>query len=101
MEGKEFDIPDENQTVEAKDPNLLDAIRSWAMADVTGELQAKQMRSLPQVNCQQLILDRLQPDISWEQLASHYQSKVPSLAAFYQRHCIPKLREFCLRQGYC
>jgi hypothetical protein len=43
----------------------------------------------------------LQPDISWEQLASHYQSKVPSLAAFYQRHCIPKLREFCLRQGYC
>jgi hypothetical protein len=101
MEGKEFDIPDENQTVEAKDPNLLDAIRAWATVDATGELQAKQMRSLPQVNCQQLILDRLQPDISWEYLANHYQSKVPTLAAFYQRHCIPKLRDFCLRQGYC
>jgi hypothetical protein len=101
MEGKELDIPDKNQTLEAKDPNLLDAIRSWAMTDATGELEAKYMRSLPQVNCQKLILDRLQPDITWEYLANHYQSKVPNLASFYQRHCIPRLREFCQAQGYC
>jgi hypothetical protein len=98
--GEELEIPDPQQSNQVESPSLIEVLIEWARRDESGELRAKYMKSRPEVTCQRLILDRLNPENTWEFMAKHYHSKVPTLSCFYRLHCIPKLRGFLGDYGY-
>ena len=81
-------------------PDVLTEVRAWIAADPTGELRAKHIKGHPEVTCQVLLLRRLPPETSWKDLASEFGIPIPSLASFYQRQCLPKLRKFGESEGY-
>jgi hypothetical protein len=81
--------------------SLLDALRDWVTEDKTGELKLVHMINRPDINVQSVSLRRppLCDDTTWAQLAGEFRSEVPSLASFYQRKCIPRLRKFLEDEG--
>ena len=81
-------------------PPILEETRRWVQADPTGELSSTHLRRRPDVTCQRLILRRLPPETSWETLSIEFGVAVSTLSSFYQRQCLPHLRNFGERQGY-
>jgi hypothetical protein len=45
-------------------------------------------------------LRRLPPETSWEKLSQELGIPISSLSTFYQRKCLPKLRNFGESEGY-
>jgi len=78
---------------------LLEIVESWAIADVTGELKSLHIKGHPEVNAQMLILRRLS-ETKWKDLADHFGVGIPALSSFYQRQCVPRLRNFGESEGY-
>ncbi len=78
---------------------LLENLADWAKADPTGELKSLHIKGHPEVNAQMLILRRLS-ETKWKDLAAEFGVGIPALACFYQRKCIPRLRNFCESEGY-
>jgi DNA-directed RNA polymerase specialized sigma24 family protein len=97
-QGLDLDMP--SPSLQPELPNLILAIQAWAQADRTGELRAEHLRDRPQVHSQQLILDRMDPDLEWRCLSRRYGVALSSLSSHYQRKCIPRLQAFCLTHGY-
>lgn len=93
---------DKIDTITAPDdiPPILEEIRAWAESDPDGDLRGTHIKGKPEINCQFLILHRLPPETSWEDLAAEVDSKVSTLSAFYQRQCMPRLRKFGQSEGY-
>jgi len=81
-------------------PPILDKVYAWATADNTGELRSLHIEGKPHVNCQMLILRRLPPETSWKDLATEFGISVSTLSSFYQRQCLPRLRNFGESEGY-
>jgi hypothetical protein len=81
-------------------PPILENVQFWAECDNSGDLRQTHIQGRPDVNCQVLILKRLPPEVSWKELASEYGLTVSTLSSFYQRQCIPKLRQFAINEGY-
>ena len=81
-------------------PPILEDTRIWAETDATGELRKTYVQDRPDVNCQTLILRRLPPESSWEELSSEFDMAISTLSSFYQRQCIKRLRKFGESQGY-
>jgi hypothetical protein len=81
-------------------PPILEEVKAWAEADATGELAATHIKGRPEVNCQVLILRRLPPETSWKALSEEFSLPIPTLSAFYQRQCVPRLRKFGESEGY-
>ena len=81
-------------------PPILETTRKWIETDPNGELRRTYIQGNPKVNCQVLLLQRLPPESSWEDLAVQYQMSVSTLSSFYRRQCLPRLREFGESQGY-
>jgi hypothetical protein len=81
-------------------PPILENIKTWAETDQDGTLAATHIKGHPNVNCQLLILRRLPPETSWEQLSKELGIGIPTLSAFYQRKCMPKLHNFGESEGY-
>lgn len=81
-------------------PPILEEVKAWAEADATGELCATHIKGHPEVNCQVLILRRLPPETSWKALSEEFGLAIPTLSAFYQRQCVPRLRKFGESEGY-
>ena len=79
---------------------LEEAIREWAEGDVTGDLRRIHVRNHPQVNCQVLILRRLPPETTWDNLAAEFNLPRPTIHSFYRRQCKPRLQEFVTHEGY-
>lgn len=80
--------------------SILDATRDWLTEDKTGELQSIHLKKNAKVNVQSLSLRRLPPhETSWSDLSKEYGECVPTLAAFYQRKCVPRLRKFIEEEG--
>jgi hypothetical protein len=78
----------------------VDAVRDWLLEDQTGELRSIHMKNRPDINVQSISLSRLPPDeTSWSDLAKTYESTIPGLSAFYQRKCVPRLKEFLEGEG--
>ncbi|PZO37160.1 MAG: hypothetical protein DCF19_19345 [Pseudanabaena frigida] len=75
-------------------PNLLELVRQWAEADRTKNLRRTYIRDRADVNAQVLILKRLPPETSWQVLSQEFVLPVSTLSSFYQRKCIPLLKEF-------
>jgi len=72
---------------------LEERVQEWVEADVLNELQCH-IQSHPHITCQVLIRRRLLEEISWKELSDEYGIPIPTLSAFYQRHCAKKLLEF-------
>ncbi|WP_434686183.1 sigma-70 family RNA polymerase sigma factor [Pseudanabaena minima] len=78
--------------------NLLDQVRQWVESDKTKVLQRTYIRDRADVNAQVLILRRLPPESSWQILAQEFALPISTLSSFYQRKCIPLLKEFYEQQ---
>ena len=78
--------------------NLLDQVRQWVELDKNKVLQRTYVRDRADVNAQVLILRRLPPESSWQILAQEFALPISTLSSFYQRKCIPLLKEFYEQQ---
>ncbi|MDV2991554.1 MAG: hypothetical protein N4J56_001208 [Chroococcidiopsis sp. SAG 2025] len=81
-------------------PPILETTRKWIQIDPDGDLRRTYIQGYPKVNCQVLLLQRLPPETSWEDLAAQYKLSVSTLSSFYRRQCLPRLRKFGESQGY-
>lgn len=81
-------------------PPILEQVRQWAETDATQELQQVRLERNPQVTCQLLILRRLPPETPWKALADEFGVPIGTLSSFYQRHCLPRLRQFGQSEGF-
>lgn len=81
-------------------PPILEATKQWAETDPEGELHCMHIQGHPQLTCQVLILRRLPPETSWKALAAEFNLSISTLSSFYQRQCIPRLRNFGKSQRY-
>jgi hypothetical protein len=81
-------------------PPMLEDVKKWVETDADGTLISIHIKGHPNANCQLLILRRLPPDSSWEQLSQELGIAIPTLSAFYQRKCMPKLHNFAKSEGY-
>jgi len=77
---------------------------SWVQQDPDKRLRNVYFRKRPEINAQVLILKRLPPDTpSWKKIAAEFNlnsQEAKDLPKFYNRNCLPLLREFGLSQGY-
>lgn len=92
--------PIDNLPAPADLPPILEELQEWVEKDSTRDLRRTHIRDRPDVNCQVLILRRLPPETPWETLAAEYNLSAATLSSFYQRQCLPRLREFGQAQGY-
>jgi hypothetical protein len=81
-------------------PPILETTREWAETDPEGELRHIHIHDHPEVTCQVLILRRLPPETSWTTLAAEFNLSISTLSSFYQRQCLPRLRNFGELQRY-
>ncbi|NJR19591.1 MAG: sigma-70 family RNA polymerase sigma factor [Calothrix sp. CSU_2_0] len=92
--------PIDNLAAPPDAPPILDHVKLWVEQDINGDLYQTHIQGRPDVNCQVLILKRLPPEVSWKDLAQEYNLTVSTLSSFYQRQCIPRLRQFAKTEGY-
>jgi hypothetical protein len=57
-------------------------------------LQGIKMKKYPHVNGQKILQRFIVDDRKWQEISAELNVPVPSLSDFYQRKCIPLLREF-------
>lgn len=81
-------------------PPILEITQQWVETDPDGELGCIHIQGHPQLTCQVLILRRLPPETSWKVLAAEFNLSISTLSSFYQRQCIPRLRNFGKSQRY-
>lgn len=81
-------------------PPLLEEVKAWAESASDPKLRTIYVANHPHITCQLLILRRLPPETPWKDLAAELGISVATLSSFYQRQCLPLLREFGQSQGY-
>lgn len=81
-------------------PPILEETKSWVEQDEQHELRSLSLKDHPQVTAQFLILQRLPPEKSWQDLSDELKISISTLSSFYRRHCLPALRKFGKNQGY-
>jgi hypothetical protein len=81
-------------------PSILEETQAWVKSDLSGELRQLCLKNHPHITAQYLILKRLPPETSWQLLSDELQVSISTLSSFYQRHCLPLLRNFGRNQGY-
>ena len=79
-------------------PPLLAEVQLWA--ETTPQLQKIYIKERPDITCRFLILKRLPPETPWKVLSTELDVSIGTLSSFYQRQCLPLLREFGRTQGY-
>ena len=90
----------ENLAANPDVPLLLEDVRRWVETDPDGELSTIHITNHPKVTAQVLILRRLPPEESWKTLAAEFNLSISTLSSFYQRQCLPRLRNFGQSEGY-
>lgn len=102
IHGSTTRVPDITENLASKPdiPPILENTRAWAESDTTGELRNTHIQHRPDVNCQVLILRRLPPETSWEELSNEFEVAISTLSSFYQRQCVTRLRKFGNCEGY-
>ena len=81
-------------------PPILENTLQWVKQDSSGELSSVHIKGYPQITCQKLILHRLPPETSWQELSKEFGVSISTLSNFYQRQCMPRLRNFAKSEGY-
>ncbi|MCU0537023.1 MAG: sigma-70 family RNA polymerase sigma factor [Hydrococcus sp. Prado102] len=79
---------------------LLEEIKKWVQTDPQKKLSKIHLKDRPDITCQVLILRRLPPETAWKVLAIEFGVSIGTLSSFYQRQCLPILREFGEMEGY-
>lgn len=79
-------------------PPLLQDVQQWAETSIV--LQKIHITGQPHITGRLLILKRLPPEVPWKVLAAELNVSIGTLASFYQRQCMPLLRDFGQQQGY-
>ncbi len=79
---------------------MLEETIDWVKRDPDGELGNIHIKGRSDLTCQLLILRRLPPETDWKSLANEFHCSISTLANFYQRQCLPRLRKFGESQGY-
>jgi hypothetical protein len=97
--GEEID-PIDNLPAPETVPPILEAVQEWATIDASGELGLTHIEGHPEVNCQTLILRRLPPESSWQDLSEEFNLSISTLSSFYRRQCLTRLRKFGASEGY-
>ena len=80
---------------------MLQDLYNW-LQEQRSNLMQKTIRNNPKINVYLLIIRRLPTEyqMSWQALSQEFGVSVPTLSSFYQRQCIPVLREFGQLQGW-
>ncbi|MGC1308534.1 MAG: sigma-70 family RNA polymerase sigma factor [Phormidesmis sp.] len=81
-------------------PPWLEQVQDWVRDNARHNLAELSISNHPTVTAQLLILKRLPPETPWKELAAEHSISVGTLSSFYQRQCLPQLREFGKAQGY-
>lgn len=81
-------------------PPILSETYQWAFTDPDNDLASTHVKGRPEVTCQILILRRLPPETPWKKIAKEFNLPPSTAPNFYKRECLPRLRNFALRQGY-
>ncbi|MCC5601556.1 sigma-70 family RNA polymerase sigma factor [Nostoc favosum] len=81
-------------------PPILEETYQWAFTDPDNDLASTHVKGRPEVTCQILILRRLPPETPWKNIAKEFNLPPSTAPNFYKRECLPRLRNFALRQGY-
>lgn len=92
--------PIENLPSSPDIPPILEETYQWAEADPDGELASTHIKGRPDVTCQILILRRLPPESPWKTIAKEFSLPLSTAPNFYKHECLPRLRNFALKQGY-
>ncbi len=98
-EGNFYD-PVQNIPAPPATQDIQEETRHWVQSDPEGELRSIHVKGRKDITCQLIILRRLPPETSWQQLGAEWDCSYSTLANFYQRKCLPKLRKFARHQGY-
>lgn len=81
-------------------PPILSETYQWVSTDPDNDLASTHVKGHPEVTCQILILRRLPPETPWKNIAKEFNLPPSTAPNFYKRECLPRLRNFALRQGY-
>jgi hypothetical protein len=81
-------------------PPILEETYQWAFTDPDNDLASTHVKGRPDVTCQILILRRLPPETPWKNIAKEFDLPPSTAPNFYKRECLPRLRNFAIRQGY-
>ncbi|MCC5656585.1 sigma-70 family RNA polymerase sigma factor [Nostoc sp. XA010] len=90
----------ENLPAAADIPPILEETYQWASTDPDNDLARTHVKGRPEITCQILILRRLPPETPWKNIAKEFNLPPSTAPNFYKRECLPRLRNFALRQGY-
>lgn len=89
-----------NLPAEPDIPSILEETERWVKTDPDGSLHSTHVKDRPDVTCQILILRRLPPETAWKTIALEFNLPISTAPNFYKRECLPRLRNFALKQGY-
>ncbi|WP_413166853.1 sigma-70 family RNA polymerase sigma factor [Capilliphycus salinus ALCB114379] len=103
--------PDFTDPIEriAAEPDIQPALEiweettEWVNNDPERVLSKTCFRNCPHINCQVLFLKRFPSETPWNDIASDFDltpAETKDLPKFYNRKCLPLLREFGTSQGY-
>ncbi|MBD1867728.1 sigma-70 family RNA polymerase sigma factor [Cyanobacteria bacterium FACHB-471] len=76
---------------------------NWVQTDPQGILQATCFRKRADINAQTLFLMRFPSETSWQVIADRFHltpAEAKDLPKFYNRRCLPLLRNFGVSEGY-
>ncbi|MGJ3252217.1 MAG: sigma-70 family RNA polymerase sigma factor [Elainellaceae cyanobacterium] len=76
---------------------------SWVRDDPDDKLRTTCFRKRPDINAQVLFLKRFPSETPWQDIAHEFDlnaAEAKDLPKFYNRNCLPLLREFGIAQGY-
>jgi hypothetical protein len=83
----------------AEPPPVLAEVMDWLEKEQRALVRVH-VRDHPELNCKTLILRRLPPPTSYKALAQEFQVAETTLQSFYQRECLPRLRQLGKDLGY-
>lgn len=84
-----------SQIAEPESDSLEEVVR--CLERHRASFEALRMRGSPPVNGYDLIRLKGIEGRSWDEVAHHFQRRLSSLSSFYQRRCLPRLRELLQR----
>ena len=92
--------PIQNLPASREIPPILEETYQWVQTDPNKDLRNIHIKGYPDVTCQIVILRRLPPETSWKNIAKEFKLPHSTAPNFYQRECLPRLRDFARRKGY-
>lgn len=104
-ENKDLDPLDRVSAPEDIEPilDIWQQTLKWVETDPDGILQETCFRKRPEINAQTLFLKRFPSETPWKDIAADFdldEAESKDLPKFYNRKCLPLLRNFGFSRGY-